>query len=44
MKEKKRENKTKYGEEIPSMYNWLPIDKQKQKAKKLADVTKDKKD
>ena len=43
MKEKKK-CQTKYGEEIPTMYNWLPIEKQKQKAKKLANITKNKKD
>ena len=39
MDKKEKENQTKYGEVIPSMYNWLPIDKQKEKAKKLANIT-----
>ena len=39
-----KENITKHGEFVCSEYKWLPIDQQKQKAKKLANITKDKKD
>ena len=34
----------KYGEFICSEYNWLPIEKQKERSKKLANITKNKKD
>ena len=39
----KKENSTKYGEQVCSEVAWLPIDKQKEKAKKLAQITKKKK-
>ncbi len=40
-KEKKTNEKTtKYGEFVCSLDHWLPIEKQKEKAKKLAKVTK----
>ena len=42
--EKRKENSSKYGEFIPSSYHWLPIEEQKQKAKKLANVTKENKE
>jgi hypothetical protein len=31
---------TEYGEFICSYYDWLPIDKQKEQAKKLENMTK----
>ena len=41
MKEdKKKTNTTKYGEFVCSAYKWLPLEKQKQDAKKLEDITK----
>ena len=43
-KEKKKEDTTKYGEFVPSLDHWIPIEKQKQKAEKLANITKNKKD
>ena len=42
--EKRKENTSKYGEFVPSIHHWLPIEEQKQKAGKLANVTKNKKD
>lgn len=36
----KRDNTTKYGEFVCSAFNWLPIDKQKEQAENLADMTK----
>ena len=42
-KNKKREDTTKYGEFICSNYHWIPIEKQKEQAKRLANITKDKK-
>lgn len=39
----KRKNTTKYGEFVCSEYKWLPIEKQKEQAKKLANITKKKK-
>lgn len=33
------EDTTKYGEFVCSLDNWLPIDKQKEKAKKLENIT-----
>ena len=45
MKEgKRKEDTSKYGEFVPSAYNWLPIEEQKQKAKKLANLTKEDKE
>ena len=43
-KKMRKENATKYCEFVPSMHHWLPIEKQKEKAQKLADITKNKKD
>ena len=37
------EDATKYGEFVCSYHNWLPIEKQKEIAKKLANITKNKK-
>ena len=39
----KKDNTTKYGENVCSEFEWLPIDKQKENAKKLAKITKNKK-
>ncbi len=45
MKEEKiKEDTSKNGEFVPSVYHWLPIEQQKQKAKKLSNITKNKKD
>ena len=41
-KKKRKEDTTKFGEFIPSIHHWIPIEEQKQKAKKLSDVTKKK--
>ena len=38
----KKENSTKYGEQVCSEFAWLPLDKQKEKAEKLEKVTKKK--
>jgi len=45
MKEKnnsKKENTTMYGEQVCSEFVWLPIDRQKENANKLNDITKKK--
>lgn len=39
-----KENTTEYGEFVCSEYNWLPLEEQKKQAKKMANVTKNKKD
>lgn len=39
----KKENTTKYGEQVCSEFAWLPLDKQKEKAEKLEKITKKKK-
>ncbi len=39
--EKRKENTTKYGEFVPTIHHWLPIEQQKQKAEKLANITKE---
>ncbi len=39
-----KENTTKYGEFVCSAFQWLPLDKQKEQAEKLAKITKNKKD
>ena len=36
----KREDMTKYGEFVCSTFHWLPIEKQKEQAKRLVDITK----
>ena len=41
--EKRKEDTTKYGEFVPSVHHWIPIEQQKKKADKLANVTKNKK-
>ena len=38
--ELKNENTTKYGEFVCSEYQWLPLDKQKEQANKMANITK----
>lgn len=38
-KTNKRENSTKYGEQVCSEFAWLPLDKQKEKAEKLSKIT-----
>lgn len=43
-KEKIKEDTSKYGEFVCSTFHWLPVEKQKQQAKKLANITKNKKD
>ena len=40
----KREDMTKYGEFVCSTFHWLPIEKQKEQAKRMVNITKDKKD
>lgn len=41
MKEDKiKEDKTKYGEFIPSYFAWLTLEKQKEIANKLSEITK----
>lgn len=40
----KKEDTTKYGEFVCSNYHWLPIEKQKEQAENLANMTKKKKD
>ena len=39
--EKRKEDTTKYGEFVPSTHHWLPIEQQKKKAEKLANITKE---
>lgn len=36
----KKKNVTKYGEVVCSEFEWLPIEKQKENADKLANITK----
>ncbi len=36
----KKEDTTKYGEFVCSTYHWLPVEKQKEQAKRMDDVTK----
>lgn len=38
--ENKKENTTRYGEQICSEFIWLPLDKQKENAQKMAKITK----
>ncbi|MBO5413949.1 MAG: hypothetical protein J6A29_06735 [Clostridia bacterium] len=40
MDDEKLENTTKYGEFVCSFYQWLPLDKQKEQAKKMVEFTK----
>lgn len=39
----KKEDTTKYGEFICSTYHWLPVEKQKEQANKMDNMTKNKK-
>lgn len=40
-KEKSKvDNVTKYGEMVCTAFEWLPLDKQKENAEKLAEITK----
>ena len=41
-KEKKKEDTTKYGEFVCSAYHWLPIEKQKDQAEEMVNMTKKK--
>lgn len=41
IKNEEEENVTKYGEFISSYFAWLNLDKQKKKADKLSNITKD---
>ena len=43
MNEEKMQNTTKYGEFVCSFYQWLPLDKQKEQAEKINEMTKRKK-
>lgn len=36
----KKENTTKYGEQVCSEFAWLPLDKQKENAEKFDNMTK----
>ena len=38
----KKKNTTKYGEFVCSEYHWLPINKQKEQANKIENITKKK--
>ena len=40
----KREDMTKYGEFVCSTFHWLPIEKQKEQAIKMVNITKDQKE
>lgn len=42
-KQDKKENTTKYGEEVCTEFAWLPLDKQKEKADRLDKITKHRK-
>lgn len=42
-KQDKKENTTKYGEEVCTEFAWLPLDKQKEKADRLDKITKQRK-
>lgn len=35
------QNNSNYGEVIPSMFSWLPIEEQKKRAEELDSITKD---
>lgn len=39
-KTNKKENTTKYGEQVCTDFAWLPLDKQKERAEKLNKITK----
>lgn len=38
----KKEDTTKYGEFVCSAYHWLPVEKQKEQAKRIENITKKK--
>lgn len=40
--EDKKDNITMFGEEVCSEFAWLPLDKQKENADRLANITKNK--
>lgn len=40
--EDKKDNITMFGEEVCSEFAWLPLDKQKENADRLASITKNK--
>ncbi len=40
--EDKKDNTTMFGEEVCSEFAWLPLDKQKENAERLAKITKNK--
>ncbi len=42
IKNKQIEDKTKYGEFVSSLFSWIPVSKQKEKAEKLQNITKSK--
>ncbi|MBP3256358.1 MAG: hypothetical protein J6M60_07765 [Clostridia bacterium] len=41
-KKEQIEDTTKYGEFIPSCFNWITIEKQKEKVRELENITKNK--
>ena len=41
-KKENKDNTTKYGEFISSYFAWMSLDKQKEKADELSNITKDK--
>ena len=40
--EDKKDNTTMFGEEVCSEFAWLPLDKQKENAERLANISKNK--
>ena len=43
-KERKlKEDTSKYGEFVPSAYHWIPVEKLKDRAEELSDITKNNK-
>ncbi len=40
MKRENKDNVTKYGEFVCTEFAWLPLDKQKEQAKEMQEVTK----
>ena len=42
-KTQKKEDTTKYGEFVCSAYHWIPIEKQKEQAEKMENITKNSK-
>ena len=40
--EDKKDNTTMFGEEVCSEFAWLPLDKQKENAERLSNITKNK--